>query len=271
MFHKQTVRELALAYGIDRREVRVAFNRYRAPEKQHHPRPVHLIVDAVYFGERTEETSWCALVARDLYRKENLVWLFADAETTYGYALLRERLEALEYIILSVTGDGFSGIKSAFHGIPYQMCQVHTERLVIAGTTGHPLTEAGRVLLALTKTLYETDSHTFHTRLAAYIEKYRTFLNEKTIHPLTGAWSWTHEGVRVALQSLMRHERYLFTFEHNKNIPQTTNALEGHFSHVRDVAEVHRGLSRAHKQKVLTSIFLASTIAPTDQKLDEIL
>lgn len=265
------MRELVRAYRMDRREVRACLNQYRAPKKIHHPRPIHLVTDATYFGERTEKTSWCVLVARDPYAQEDLTWLFAETETTYGYSMLREQLEALGYTILSVTGDGFLGIKAAFHGIPYQMCHVHMERLVIAGTTLRPLTEAGRVLLALAKTLPYTDSRIFHARLAAYVEKYRTFLNEKTTHPITEAWSWTHEGVRFALQSLLRHERHLFTFEQNKNIPNTTNSLEGHFSHVEDVVGVHRGLSRHQKQKALHSIFLAGTIAPTEKKIDEIL
>lgn len=271
VFHKQTVRELADRYAVDRREARDHLNQYRAQEKIHHPRPIHLVTDGVYFGERAEDTAWCALVARDPYQQENLTWLFADHETTYGYACLRERLETLGYSILSVTGDGFSGIKAAFHGIPYQMCHVHMERLVVQGTTEKPQTEAGQVLLALTRTLYHTDSQTFHRRLAQYIEKYRDFLNEKTTHPATGDQSWTHEGVRQALYALLRHAPHLFTFEQNKNIPNTTNSLEGHFSHVEDVVEVHRGLSRPHKQRVLNSIFLAGTIAPTEEKIDEIL
>jgi len=69
----------------------------------------------------------------------------------------------------------------------------------------------------------------------------------------------------------MRFLPYLFTFEQDKNIPKTSNCLEGHFSHIRDIVGVHRGLSRSHLEKVLNSIFLASTIAPTTEKLENIL
>lgn len=271
VFSKQTIRELVRDYDIDKREVRDCLNQYRAPQKIHYPRAIHLLADGIHFGQRTEETDWCVMVIRDPREQENLDWVFSDHETTYAYSLLREHIEEEGYIILSVTGDGFSGIKAAFHGIPYQMCQVHMERLVIKGTTRKPLTEAGKVLLALTKSLYETDSTTFHRRLGQYIEKYRGFLNEKTTHPLTGSSSWTHEGVRFALNALLRHKQHLFTFEQNKNIPKTTNSLEGHFSHARAIVGVHRGLGRPHKQKVLNSIFLAGTIAPDKKKLDEIL
>lgn len=229
------------------------------------------MTDATYFGERKEETSWCVIVARDPKKKEDLAWRFVETETTYEYALLRERLEGLGYTVLSVTGDGFSGIKQAFYGLPYQMCQVHMKRLVVKGTTQNPQTEAGQVLLALTKSLRHVDSQTFNRRLDAYVEKYRDFLNEKTTNPVTEEWFWTHEPVRQAARGLLRHRRHLFTFEQNKNIPKTTNSLEGRFSHVEDCVGAHRGLSRPHKQRVLHSILLASTTAPNDKKLDEIL
>ena len=126
------------------------------------------------------------MLARDPYNKENLWWMFTKSETTSVYRLMRDDLESLGYTILSVTGDGFGGIKQAFKGIPYQMCHVHMERIVIRGTTRNPQTEAGEVLLALVRTLYDTTSNLFHTRLTQYIEKYRDFLNEKTINPVTG-------------------------------------------------------------------------------------
>jgi hypothetical protein len=255
----------------DKRTIRKLFTTYQAPAKQHRPRPIHLVTDATYFGERLEGNSWCVAVVRDPRRKENLVWQFASTETTSLYASLREQLEEYGYTILSVTADGFSGIKQAFLNIPSQMCQVHMERLVTRGTTKHPQTEAGVVLLALARTLHTTDSRTFNRRLEAYIARYRDFLNEKTTHPLTGERYWTHKELRSAVMSLLHYRTYLFTFEQNNNIPKTTNSLEGHFSHINEILSVHRGLSRPQKQKVLHTIFLASTVAPTKRKLKHIL
>lgn len=257
---------------MDRRIIRRCLDTYTAPPKQHTPRSVHLIVDGTYFGERKEGKSWCAVVARDPYGRENLLWSFEEMETTLAYVWLREALETLEYTILSVTGDGFPGIKSAFHGVLFQMCHVHMERLVIRGTTRNPHTEAGQVLLALVRTLHQhTNSHLFHTRLKAYVEQYQAFLNEKTTHPLSGAQSWTHEDLRRAANGLMRHEKYLFTYEHNKNIPKTTNSLEGHFRHVKKLIHVHHGVSRKNAQRILHSVFLASTTAPNKKRLNETL
>ena len=112
------------------------------PAKTHHPRPVHLLVDATYFGERTNATSWCVAVFKDSDTSEDLWWNFGQTETTTLYHEGRIQLEQLGYQILSVTGDGFSGIRTAFVSIPFQMCQVHMERLVIQGTTRKPKLEA---------------------------------------------------------------------------------------------------------------------------------
>lgn len=266
------MKQLAQASGTDHRGVRRFLKVYTPPVKQHIPRPVHLIVDGTYFGERKEGKSWCVVVARDPYHKENLLWSFEEAETTGCYTWIKETLEKLGYTILSVTGDGFSGIKSAFHGIRFQMCHVHMERLVIRGTTRNPQTEAGQVLLALVRTLYQnTDSHLFHTRLMAYVEEYRTFLNEKTTHPWSGEQSWTHEDLRRAVHCLLRHEKYLFSYEHDHEIPKTTNSLEGHFRHTKKLVHVHHGASRQNIQRILYSIFLASTTSPNKKRLDKTL
>jgi hypothetical protein len=271
VFHKQTIRELHEEYHLDKRTIKKHLEAYTTPEKKHHPRHIHLVVDAVYLGERKHDTSWCAVVFRDPHEKENLWWTWHKTETTSIYREGREHLESLGYVILSVTGDGFGGIRQAFSGIPFQMCHVHMERLVIAGTTRRPQTEAGVVLLALVKTLGGTTASIFHKRLLQYIQKYQSFLNEKTRHPVSGEWSFTHAPLRQAVESLLRFQPYLFTYEKYKNIPTTTNSLEGHFSHVRDIVGVHRGITRPHLEKVLHSIFLVSTIAPTSSQTKNLL
>jgi hypothetical protein len=86
-------------------------------------------------------------------------------------------------------------------------------------------------------------------------------MNEKTYHP-NGSWSYTHEGVRRAYLSIIKWFDYLFTYQNDKLIPNTTNTCDGHFSHIKDIVRIHRGLHKSLKQKVLDSIFLESTIAP---------
>jgi hypothetical protein len=271
VFEKQTLRELKERHERDKRTLRGVLDSYEAPLKIHFPRKVNIVADALYFGERREKTSWCVIAFRDPKRKENLWWNFYDSETTSAYREGKEHLEKLGYEIMSVTGDGFSGLREAFSPIPFQMCHVHMERMVIVGTTRKPQLEAGQALLALARGLYSLDSGTFKRYLRMYIEKYQAFLNEKTTNPNTGESFFTHEPLRKAALSLIRFEPFLFTYERHKDIPRTSNSIEGHFSHMRDVVEIHRGLERRQKEKVLHSILLASTIAPTKGKLKHIL
>ena len=206
-----------------------------------------------------------------MYTKENLWWTFTKTETTSVYTKMRSELKEIGYTILSVTGDGFGGIKQAFYGIPYQMCHVHMERIVIRGTTRNPQTEAGQVLLALVRTLPETNSYTFRIRLKKYFELFGDFLNEKTLNIESGRMEWTHRELRRSAFSLLHFEKYLFTFEHNLKIPKTTNSLEGHFRHINEVVAVHCGLKRSQKERILHLILLAGTIAPSKKKLEKIL
>ncbi len=177
----------------------------------------------------------------------------------------------MDYEILSVTGDGFSGIKQGFQGISYQMCQVHMKRIIISKITRNPQTEAGIVLLALVKTLYKTNRKTFERRFKKYTFKYISFISEKTTNPLTGERYWTHRKLREAYFSLYRYLPYLFVYEKDKNIWRNTNSIEGHFSHLKDKLRVHRGLSKELKVKIIFIILLASSSAPKEKRIDEIL
>ncbi len=86
-------------------------------------------------------------------------------------------------------------------------------------------------------------------------------LNEETYNPETGGQYWTHRALRRTFLSLMTFEKSLFMFEHDRQIPTTSNSIEGHFSHIDDVVGVHRGLSREYKQKIL------HIIIPKDHRL----
>jgi len=140
------------------------------------------------------------------------------------------------------------------------------ERIVIRKITRNPKLEAGIVFLSLVKTLDHCPSLVFKERFKKYIEKYRDFLNEKSINPETGRSDWTHKELHSAVLSLKIFLPYLFTYETTKELSQTSNSLEGHFSHIKDIVRIHRGISTSLLRKVLSSIFLVSTIAPKNRK-----
>jgi hypothetical protein len=226
------------------------------------------VIDTTYFGKRIDGTSWGVMLFRDYDQKENLWWKYVVHESTDGYLEGKLFLERIGYVILSVTFDGFKGNIKVFQGIPAQICLFHIKQMVIRGTTLNPQTEAGKVILALAQTLTKTNKKIFKKRLKHFHVIYALFLNEKTTHP-DGSWSYTHEGVRKAYLSIVHWYDFLFTFHFDKSIPSTTNTCDGHFSHIKDVLRIHRGMGLALKRKVLDSILLESTIAPNFKKKKE--
>lgn len=265
VFNKQTVRELCEQTGYDKKTIFKYLNEVVLPVKEHNPRPIHLVVDATYFGTRTDKTAWGVILFRDADQKENIWWKYVDHETANDYREGKEFLERLGYTILSVTSDGFLGLPRVFDGIPFQMCQFHMKQIVVRDVTMNPKTEAGQVLLAMAKTLTQTNETDFLRRLQFFHVKYSEFLSEKTTHP-DGSKSWTHEGARSAYMSFLHWREYLFTYKKYSGTPNTTNTCDGHFSHIKDVIRIHRGLCKPFKQKVLDAIFLESTIAPRKKK-----
>lgn len=205
---------------------------------------------------------WGVLVFRDWALKENLWWKFIDEEKILYYNEGKEYLSSLGYTLLSVTCDGFSGLPALFFPTPVQFCHFHQAQIIRRYTTLNPKITAGHELLELVKTLTITTEKIFEHRLNIFIDKYRTFLNEKTTNSLTGISFYTHPRLRSAVKSLQVHLHLLFTFERYPllNIPTTTNSLESHFSHIKDIVRIHRGLSISLKQKMIHFILLNSSI-----------
>jgi hypothetical protein len=261
------VRELKETYNLDKRTVHSFLEKYILPVKIHTPRKLFVIVDAIYFRKQKNTEPWCVVVFRDPIEKENLWFGFGNTENHNLYLQGRTYLENLGYVILGVTGDGFSCIRKVFSDIPFQMCLVHMERIVVRKITRKPKLEAGVVLLALIKILGHCPSLSWKERFNKYIGKYRNFLNEKTFNSENGISFWTHQELRSAVLSVQMFLPHLFEYEKISGLSQTTNSLEGHFSHVRDIARIHRGISTSLLRKVLSAIFLASTIAPKNKKV----
>lgn len=142
------------------------------------------------------------------------------------------------------------------------MCLVHMQRIVKRGTTLNPQLEAGKVLLALSQTLFYTKKKVFLERLENYFLKYKTFINQKTLNQSTGESWYTHEELRSASYSLFNLTPFLFFFKANTLINQTTNSIESHFRHIKNILAPHSGLKKKFKQKLLHEIFVNGSIVP---------
>lgn len=258
LFRKQTLKELSLLYHTRTITIQKSIDEYVLPKKIHNPRKIWLLVDGVYFSGKE---AFCLVVFRDIKTKEDIWWKFCDTETESVYREGKIFLESLGYIICSVTADGLALIRSAFKGIPYQMCQVHMRRIVIRSVTLNPELEQGQVLSSFSKLLFKTnDRDYFINRFKKYYELNKEFINEKAISTLTGKDWFVHKYLKQGFDSMYRLLPHLFTYLlDRKNIPKNTNSLEGHFKHLRIKLSVHHGLSLDRKQKLLTAILLNSS------------
>jgi len=247
--------------GLSKLSIEKNFERLPILEKEHAPRQIHLVVDATFFGKR-ETNQWGVTVFRDWNEKENLWWKFVDEEGVFTYKEGRNFLEVTGYEILSVTCDGFRGLINVFNGIPIQFCHFHQKQIIQRYVTRNPRLEAGIELLEIVKALPSITEKEFTILLKEYLFKYKQFLDEKTTDPLSGRWSFTHKRLRSAIKSLTVNLPHLFTYRKypHLNIPTTTNTLESHFSHLKDILRIHRGLSRKMKEKFIHTVFLNSSI-----------
>ncbi len=260
VFHKQTFTELSESYHIKVDALQKIFDEHVLEKKVHRPRVIYLVVDGTYFGETGTINAFCLVVFRDEENKEDVWWKFCDVETYDVYKEGLDYLTSLGYIIKGVTADGLPLIRNAFKGIPFQMCLVHMERILVRGTTKFPILEAGKVLLAISSTLHTTNKQELRSRVIAYKEKYWEFLNEKATSPTTGDMWFVHRELLRAFKSLYNLFPYLFTYEYDSRISKTSNSLEGHFHHINVRVSVHHGLSLKRKQKLITSILLNSSV-----------
>jgi len=86
--------------------------------------------------------------------------------------------------------------------------------------------------------------------LADWHIKWESFLNERKVD-LNGKNRYVHKKLRSAYRSLKTNLPWLFT------IPNTTNAIDGHFADLKNKLRNHNGLSIARKKKFIDEFLKA--------------
>jgi len=222
------------------------------PKTAHIPRKdVIVVADATYFGR-----SHGVLVFRDPHSRRNILFREIRSETASVYESMRKELEGLGFIIKAVALDGRKGIRELFAGIPVQMCHFHQKRIITRYLTRNPRCEASKELKAIVKPLGEHDHDSFGEALKEWHERWGNYLSERTINHETKRWHYTHRKLRAAYRSLVTNLPFLFTYKKHPElkIPNTTNSLEGTFSHLKGLIEIHRGMKKHLKTKMLVEI-----------------
>lgn len=223
---------------------------YTLPPFEPTPRPIVAVADATYFGKMR---SWGMLVVRDPKEGENLFWeeIWRESPSNYQHAIWE--LERQGFIIQALVIDGRNGVREAFPDIPVQMCQFHQIQIVTRYLTKHPKLPAGQELRSIALTLSHSDHNTFAALLEKWRQRWHGFLQEKMPDQNGKHFHYVHRRLRSAYFSLRRNLPFLFTYEKypELNIPNTTNCLDGTFSHIKTAIKIHRGLTKNHKNKML--------------------
>ena len=83
-------------------------------------------------------------------------------------------------------------------------------------------------------------------------------INERTT-PQTGKSFYTHKRLRSAYFSLKSNTPWLFTYQEpeNKGMPNSSNKLEGLFSHLKSCLRNHNGINEDSKTKLIDGFFEA--------------
>ncbi|GHS85694.1 hypothetical protein FACS1894103_7090 [Campylobacterota bacterium] len=191
---------------------------------------------------------------RDALTKANLLRLYVKHETNALYLQGIECLEQKGYVIKAVVADGKAAlIRYLSLKYPVQMCHYHQAAIIRRYLTLKPKTQAAIELKRIAGLVKGTDKDSFNMLLNDWHNRYKLFLNERTIDPATNRWRYTHRRLRSAYNSLKRNLPYFFTYQEHNDIciPNTTNSNEGHFSALKNMLRNHNGLSITNKMKMI--------------------
>lgn len=174
------------------------------------------------------------------------------------YKEIKEDLDNLIRLgvqIESVTTDGhksiLKAIKKAMPDVVVQRCLVHIQRMCLLWLTRFPRHQAGQELrqhvLLLLKIKTLNDRIYWTRELEQWHQRYKDYLQQKTINPGTGRYWYTHKLLRRSYFTIKRALPNMFHYLSNPQIPSTTNGIEGFFSHLKNHLDLHRGLTVKHR------------------------
>nr|WP_259343327.1 hypothetical protein [Capnocytophaga canis] len=211
-------------------------------------------MDTTYWGRNFGVTLF-----KDAITKENLLKYYVRNETNAIYTQGIEKLKALGFQIQAIVCDGRKGLIQSFNGIPVQMCQFHQSAIIRRYLTKKPKLEAAKELMKVVDLMVITDKESFEGALSLWFEKWEDFLNERTVNVLTNKSFYTHKKLRSAYRSLKNNLPWLFTWYDNYElgIPNTTNAIDGHFADLKNKLRNHNRLSLKRKMRFIDEFLKA--------------
>ena len=245
---KQTYSQLAAKYNCTIKTIQRRLDSYSVPSHQQSARSVVVLMDTTYWGR-----DFGVMLFKDAITKENLLKYYVKHETNALYTQGIEELKTRGFDIKAIVCDGRKGLIQSFAGVPVQMCQFHQYAIVRRYLTKKPKLQAAKELMEVVDLMTQTDKESFVGALELWFTKWEAFLNERTVNETTKKSSYTHKNLRSAYRSLKTNLQWLFTWYdyYDLNIPNTTNAIDGHFADLKNKLRNHNGLSIKRKKKFI--------------------
>jgi hypothetical protein len=210
-------------------------------------------MDTTYFGRGLG-----VMVFKDSISGKILFKQYVKTETNQLYFAGIKEVVRRGIHIQSIICDGRKGLLQMLDNIPVQMCNFHQVAIIRRYLTKKPKMQASKELWEHALLLSKTDKESFEGGLNAWHCKWKDFLNEQKIDE-KGKKRFVHKRLRSAHRSLKTNLPWLFTWYDNMDlkIPNTTNAIDGHFADLKNKLRNHNGLSIARKKKFIDEFLKA--------------
>lgn len=248
---KQNLKQLGHSVGRGPKWVRKRLDEGIVEKKEIIPQTAVIIPDTTFWGKH-----YGVCVFRSPELKKNIWWTEVEKEVMATYYYGRKILEERGWVFSAAVVDGRRGMTTVFKDIPVQVCQFHQMKTVTKYLTRKPETLAGQELRSVMLKLPKSNEVEFAKLLSDWKENHNHILTDKTQVSGTKHWYYTYKKTRSAYLSMERNLPYLFTYQrHPKlNIPNTTNSLDGSFAHLKDKVNIHHGLRRDRRFKMIEEI-----------------
>jgi hypothetical protein len=207
-------------------------------------------------------------------------WEWVGWESSHNWSKLLNQFPGPTVVVC----DGQKGILLAiarcWPKTRIQRCIFHVWQNIRVKLTLHPLTEAGRELLQLTRDLWKVQNPEqavgWQQELEAWHEHHSDFIRERTnkdtSEPGKRRWWYTHGRLRSAYHQLAKllRDNQLFTHldpevlvKTTHPIPRTTNYVEGGInSQPRTKLKLHRGMNEEHQRRLVEWYLYSRTEVP---------
>lgn len=250
---KQTYLQLSVKYGCSVKTVQRKIDAVKAHRQTEFPGVVNVLMDTTYFGRKLG-----VMVFKDSITGLILFKQYVRQETNKLYLSGIEEIARRGIKIQAIICDGRKGLLQLFEGIPIQMCNFHQVATIRRYLTKNPKMQASKELWELALLLTKTDKECFEGGLALWHNRWAVFLNERKMDA-AGKNRYVHKRLRSAYRSLKTNLPWLFTWYDNMplKLPNTTNAIDGHFADLKNKLRNHNGLSVARKKKFIDEFLKA--------------